>query len=209
MAGCETESSSSSSVSISPSSATLYAGESREFTASGGDNYEWSLSSSDYGLLSTKSGGSTVYTSMYEPDTGPAVAVTLKVVATIDGAGPTSKFTNDSGSTTTRSGEAVITHIGPESEEAEEEEEETDLSVSPGSGVTLIDGEAQIYTVSGGDGTYSWALSDGDLGWISTSSGASTTYTSTFVSDTNTTEATQFLTVTSGESDLTVSITHE
>lgn len=66
LAGCETQSV-TTNVTVEPSAATLRAGESITFTASGGYSYTWSLETSFYGTLSTTSGDTTTYTSIYSP----------------------------------------------------------------------------------------------------------------------------------------------
>lgn len=87
--GCETESATKNSVSISPATTTMTYGESVEFTASGGYEYAWSLETSSYGTLSTRSGNTTVYTSLYNPGTNSsstsAVTQVLTVTSTISG----------------------------------------------------------------------------------------------------------------------------
>lgn len=61
--GCETESVSSSSISVSPSSATLTSSApSVQLTASGGWNYRWSISNESYGALDKTSGSTVTYT---------------------------------------------------------------------------------------------------------------------------------------------------
>jgi len=94
LTGCETESASKNSVSISPSSATLENGQSVQFTATGGYEYSWSLETGTYGTLATRTGTTTVYTSAYEPDTSTnststtvtsVVEEVLTVTSTISG----------------------------------------------------------------------------------------------------------------------------
>lgn len=66
LTGCETQSA-TTNVTVEPSAATIRAGESITFTASGGYSYMWSLETSVYGTLSTTSGDTTTYTSIYSP----------------------------------------------------------------------------------------------------------------------------------------------
>jgi hypothetical protein len=63
---CEVDSASGEVV-ISPSSAVLKKGESIQFTASGGYEYRWSLKNEEWGMLSSRRGPLTVYTSLYDP----------------------------------------------------------------------------------------------------------------------------------------------
>ena len=63
LAGCETESADKAEISLSPSAATLRASNpSVSLTASGGWNYNWSLSDTGIGSLSRHTGSSVVYT---------------------------------------------------------------------------------------------------------------------------------------------------
>ena len=62
--GCETEPSEQVAVSITPNSAQLKRGQSQEFSASGWEDYTWSLSNPGIGVLSSKKGNSTVYTAV-------------------------------------------------------------------------------------------------------------------------------------------------
>ena len=74
--GCETESSEQIAISITPNTATLRLGESQEFTASGWQDYTWSISPSDRGVLSTRKGDRTVYTAV--SGTNDIVVLTLE-----------------------------------------------------------------------------------------------------------------------------------
>jgi hypothetical protein len=60
-------SSATQEVVVSPSSAALKKGESIQFTASGGFEYRWHLENEKWGMLSTRRGSTTVYTSLYDP----------------------------------------------------------------------------------------------------------------------------------------------
>jgi hypothetical protein len=183
--GCETESATSSLITVSPESARLAYGESQTFTAQGGRSYSWSLSSSSYGALSSRSGESVTYTSTYSGgSTNPVVSLTL--TGTLGA----------SGTTDTWFAEATIMHTGSSA----------DLYISPASGVELENEETQVYTASGGVGSYTWTVSDSTLAWLSRASGDWTELTSKFVpSGTNTTK-TEFLTVKSGDQTYTISV---
>lgn len=63
--GCETEPA-TAPVNISPSSGIIHFGESLQLTATGGYDYQWSVSSHNLGYLSVNTGPSTVYTSIYQ-----------------------------------------------------------------------------------------------------------------------------------------------
>ncbi len=82
-AGCETESSDQISISISPNHTKLRRGESREFTASGWQDYTWSLSNREIGVLSNNKGESTTYTVFRSPATTNEV-ITQILTVTVD-----------------------------------------------------------------------------------------------------------------------------
>jgi hypothetical protein len=86
--GCETQSA-TSKVTIDPSSATVSAGQSITFTASGGYNYTWSLSDHTLGTLSTTTGDSTTYTSLYDPGPSNSAVQVLTVASSIAGSSST------------------------------------------------------------------------------------------------------------------------
>jgi hypothetical protein len=70
---------------------------------------------------------------------------------------------------------------------------DTSLSISPTS-VTLNSSKSnQVFTASGGSGTYVWTVTSSTLGAVSPSSGSSVTYTSTKVVGTNTVRVTDSL----------------
>ena len=64
MVGCETESSDQASISITPNTTEIALGASQVFTASGWQDYSWSLSDSSVGVLSTTTGDTTTYTAV-------------------------------------------------------------------------------------------------------------------------------------------------
>ena len=183
--GCETESATSALITVSPESARLAYGESQTFTAKGGRSYSWELSSTSYGALSSRSGESVTYTSFYEGG-GTNPVVTLTLTGTLGA----------SGTTDTWFAEATILHTGSSA----------DLYISPGGGVELENEQTQVYTASGGVGSYTWSLSDDSAAWLSRASGDWTEVTSNFTpSGTNTTK-TVYLTVESGEQTYTISV---
>lgn len=75
----------SSSVEISPSSASIRQGQSILFTAMGGYDYRWSLSNNNLGVLSTGVGETTTYTSVADTG-GTNTTQVLTLVSTIEGA---------------------------------------------------------------------------------------------------------------------------
>ncbi|MBL7116016.1 MAG: hypothetical protein ISS35_09650 [Kiritimatiellae bacterium] len=63
MVGCETDSASEATISVSPSHVELYMGGSQEFTAKRASGYKWSVSPVGFGVLSSSSGSRVIYTS--------------------------------------------------------------------------------------------------------------------------------------------------
>lgn len=100
--GCETGSA-DEALSVSPSSAVLSAGETREFTVSGGYDYTWSLANEGVGSLSTRKGNRTRYAAPASVTTN--TYQTIKVVSTIEGTSGDS--TN--GTSYSVTGSAIIT----------------------------------------------------------------------------------------------------
>jgi hypothetical protein len=93
LAGCETEPVSTMQVQVTPETATVYDGQSIEFTASGGVEYTWSLSDETLGILSTRHGAKTVYTSVKDANATQALTVT----SFIPGSGGTNAAANLTG----------------------------------------------------------------------------------------------------------------
>jgi hypothetical protein len=93
LGGCETESSDQIAISISPNNVTLKKGESQTFTASGWQDYTWSLTNDDIGVLSNNKGDSTVYTAVTGPSSTNATLSQILILSVNVSAG-------DSGSTT-------------------------------------------------------------------------------------------------------------
>lgn len=74
-------------LSISPTSASLAQWASQEFTASGGSGtYSWTVSSNDWGLVSSSSGTAISYTSIYAP--GDDVTI-VQIITLTDSDGAT------------------------------------------------------------------------------------------------------------------------
>lgn len=94
--------------SIFPSSTRIRFGETIEFTASGGYEYEWSLENDSYGALNTRRGDKVVYKSFYNPSsTTGLVTQILHVRSYITGS---SQSTNSS-TTYQQEAEAYISHV--------------------------------------------------------------------------------------------------
>jgi hypothetical protein len=82
---CETESA-ATRVEITPASAAIRQGQSVEFTAHRGYEYTWDLAHEEWGLLSTRTGNRTVYTSYYTPASNLTdVVQTLTVSSSVPG----------------------------------------------------------------------------------------------------------------------------
>lgn len=91
VAGCETQSA-VEKVFITPSSVTIRKNQSVEFTASGGFEYAWSLTSDTdgsaaWGILSTRTGNRTTYTSLRSASTNDITIKVLKVTSSVPSAG--------------------------------------------------------------------------------------------------------------------------
>ena len=102
-AGCETESASGNLVKISPTTTELAHRQSQQFTATGAETYTGSLSDGSLGVLSSTTGQTVTYTSLYEGGTG-SVTVVLSVSGQLGGG---LSGTN----TTVYSADATIVHL--------------------------------------------------------------------------------------------------
>lgn len=105
--GCE--SAESNDVTVSPGHATVSKGGSVRLSARGWDNFRWTLSNGDIGVLSATVGRDVVYTSI------AAGEATQRVTATAIGSGATSTSSSNSTNATTTTvvgyaASAVITH---------------------------------------------------------------------------------------------------
>lgn len=81
--GCEVSSATENKVQISPSAISLRENQAATFRASGGFDYEWSLSNDGLGTLTTRKGPETTYISRFNPPEGSVEMQTLTVVSTI------------------------------------------------------------------------------------------------------------------------------
>ena len=105
--GCE--SSEANDVTVSPGHATVSKGGSVVLSARGWDNFRWTLSNGDIGILSATVGRQVVYTSI------AAGEATQRVTATAIGSGANQTFSSASTNSTSSSlvgysSSAVITH---------------------------------------------------------------------------------------------------
>lgn len=209
--GCELESADSHSISVSPRSATLNNGESVELVASGGYEYSWSLANESYGRLSARSGHRTIYTADYNFTGSNSVKqiVTLtsrysenEAVTTTTSSSSGTNVNQNTNSGSATSLEVIITQ---KSDVVTEAESLDDVRIHPSSAVTLATGNSQDYQVTGGDGSYSWALSTGSYGYLSRDSGSTTRYTSSY---TGSGEVSDFLVVSSAGQSFQVEIRH-
>ncbi len=111
LGGCETESSDQIAISISPNNVTLAKGESQTFTASGWQDYTWSLTDASIGVLSTTKGDSTVYTAISGPSstntTLPQILILTVNIPADDVGGGTNAVPGNAGNL---SAQALITH---------------------------------------------------------------------------------------------------
>ena len=108
--GCETESSSQASITISPNSVTLGIGGSQEFVASGWTDYTWSLSDTSAGVLSTTTGDTTTYTAVAGLSSSNAVQVLTCTGGTTTTSTGTGTNTTTTTTTTGPSATALIQH---------------------------------------------------------------------------------------------------
>ena len=181
-------------------------GQAVEFTATGGFEYDWSLSQGAWGYLSTLTGSRTVYTSIYNPGTnttGQTEVQVLTVVSTIQG---TSSGNNAASNATYEvTAEAHITHLGTGSPPAEEDPTPANLVVTP-SEISIAVNGTQTFSASGGDGSYTWSLQQESWGTLSTRVGDKTTYTSLY--DAGGTVSVQVLTVQSDDESFSAFIKH-
>jgi hypothetical protein len=159
--GCETESSDQASISITPNTTELDVGDSQVFTAAGWQDYSWSLSIENVGVLSTTTGDSTTYTAVL------ALSSNTTQVLTVSANGNSGISSN----ATALTAEALITHI------SDSPQPNANLEISPSS-AEVTSGGATSFTATGGNGIYAWTLATGttDSGTIA-SSGSTATYT--------------------------------
>ncbi len=170
-AGCESDSA-NSPVTIDPDNIQIRRGQEQVFVASGGYDYSWSLENNQIGTLTrTRDNNRVTYTAIAAPDEGTEVQV-LKLTSWIEGASRQSTVTtgtaNDTDSeqsTTPRrvTSEAYIVHLA-DRKAPEPSDPAAELTISPTSKRLATDGDAEVFTVSGGTPGYQWSLSNTSLG---------------------------------------------
>jgi hypothetical protein len=192
--GCETKPISSLKVTVTPASIGVYKDQSVEFTASGGFEYTWSLENETWGMLSTRTGDRTLYTSRYEPGSNGAVQV-LMVSSTFE--------ESSTNTATAKTGEAYIEHLSTPGAIPPD----TSVYIEPAE-VLLDINEQATFTASGGSGNFAWSLSQESWGTLSARTGDTTVYTSLHSASTNTTDV-QLLTVTSADESFSAYIKHK
>lgn len=185
--GCDDDSA-SSRITVTPASATIEKGQSIEFEASGGYQYTWSLDedtagAEPYARLSSRKGSRITYTSLRDGAGADEVRV-LTVTSTIEEADATNSSPDE---WTT---EVYITHV---SDGGDDDDTEA-LSLSPTS-VTMATNDLQIFSASGGTGSYTWDIDPDNHGSLSSSSGNEVIFTASNV----TTDSVTVVTVTSGD----------
>ena len=200
---CETTDGSDLQVRISPPGAKISNGESIEFTASGGFDYQWSIESSSLGFLSTRTGSRTVYTANNVTPTGSVSVIQfLRLTSSITTAAtpPSSNgLPAQPEQTFTITDEVVIEHLPSPGSAGDDTEP---IAVSP-IGVTLIDAGQQTFVASGQGPNYAWLIDNAAFGGIAPTTGSTTIYTYNGLAPAGTTIT---LTVTSNGQSTQVSI---
>ena len=161
--GCETESAGTASVNINPGYARIMAGQSVVLSASGGNDYRWSLSNGSYGHLSANRGSSVVYTASSALQCQATVvqgnaAYASTVTATTSGSASVSGGTQQSSSSSGGNASSTTLSISPSSSE-------------------LKRGSSQLFTANGDNCV--WTLSNPSYGTLDTTTGSTVTYTAT------------------------------
>ena len=115
LTGCDNADSATKTVSVEPTTATIKPGNSVTFTASGGYEYHWSLQAGKeaWGLLSTLTGPTVTYTSVYDPGSNSTALQVLTVVSTLPDMHRAE--TNPVPNTDEFTAEAYITHLSSNS----------------------------------------------------------------------------------------------
>jgi len=174
---CETTDGSDLQVFITPPGATVSNNEKVQFTASGGRDYQWSLSDSSLGFLSTRTGKQTLYTANAVTPTGSVSVIQILTlsasVTTADRPASSNGLPAVAGETFTFSAEAVIEHSpSPASPGGTTDP----ISIAP-LGVTLNEAGQQTFTVAGQGPDYTWSISNAAFGDINPKTGDTTIYT--------------------------------
>ena len=180
--GCETESAGSASISINPGYARIMAGQSVTLSASGGNDYRWSLSNGSYGTLSANRGSSVVYTARKN---GVTQVVTLN--STLGSSSYQCQATIVQGNAeyastvtpNTSSSSAVSDGTQQSSSSSGGNTNNGELAITPNTAY-LTNGMKMEFTASGGT-NYSWSLDANGrkYGELDNVSGNKVTYTCT------------------------------
>lgn len=184
--GCETESSDSASVTVTPSFVKLTIGASVTLSVSGGWDYHWSLQDTSCGSLSSSSGSSVVYTATRGSVTqyvtltsggsstfrvtiaqgDDAYTNTVKPASTSSGSSSSSSSSSSSGSSSGSGSSTVV--VKPSTTV-------NGLTIQPGA-AKVKNGASISLSVSGG-ANYTWSLSNNSVGSLNKTTGASVSYT--------------------------------
>ena len=171
---CETSSGSDLQVFIMPPGATVNNGEKVQFTASGGFDYQWAISDSSLGFLSTRTGKHTVYTANNVTPTGSVSLIQIlsltSSVTTADRPASSNGLPAVAGETFTITSEAVIEHLPSAASPGDVSDP---LAIAPVS-VTLDVAGQQTFAASGQGPDYSWSLSNTEFGGIAPTTGSTT-----------------------------------
>ena len=187
--GCESEGEYDSAISITPGSCQLSINQSKIFTASGGENYRWSVGDSSLGTISSSTGSSVTYT---------ATSLAGNQVLTVTG--------TDISGEEIASANAAIQQVDPEANKPEP---------TPDPAAPVISGDSTVQagtsastaslTATGGDGkSYKWSLSNTSIGRLTSNSGNAVGY----VPNANTAGQMQQVTVSSGGRSSSFNISH-
>jgi hypothetical protein len=176
--GCDTDTS-SSDIEISPTTVVVTNGQSVIFTASGGYDYTWSLVPDDgSGFLDNWEGPSVIYTCLATNVGSTPKKVVVK--STIAGSASGSSSSNSMAAYSVQASANIFYPNGTGGGGGP-------LIISPHTAtISTNTPRTQVFTVSGGNGDFSWSLANNN-GSISSFSGPTTTYTanaSTNVSNT-------------------------
>lgn len=151
-------------------------GETATLTATGWNEYKWSLSAPSIGRLSSSTGSSVVYTAIDIPDAGASYQNQTVTCQALD-------TTGESGT-----GTIVLRHVSEGGSATAEEPVEPirKLEISPTSATVSSPGQTvDIRVTASTQGPYTWTVikmstnisGNIDLGTVSPSSGAATVYT--------------------------------
>lgn len=96
-------------------------------------------------------------------------------------------------------GSSFVPGRSDDTDNTDDEEPTALVAVSPSGSQSLETGDNQVFTASGGNGSFEWTLSNNNIGSLNRSTGSSVTYTANAVGN-------QEITATSGDQTTTVAI---